>query len=144
MLSTRRALRMQLITIVVVIVLLVVLSRTFRLVEIIGHAQEAVMQWGPWGAVIYPFLFALCNVLLLPGGVVCIGSGFFFGLWWGFFIVFVGNAVGAAISFALSRWVGRDWFRRKLLRDPLLREIEPAVEREGWKIIVLTQLHPLF
>ena len=26
----------------------------------------------------------------------------------------------------------------------MLRALEPAVEREGWKIIVLSQLHPLF
>src|SRR3954451_4144885 len=117
MLSTRRALRMQLITIVVVIVLLVVLSRTFRLVEIIGHAQEAVMQWGPWGAVCYPFLFALCNILLLPGGILCVGSGFFFGLWWGFFLVLVGNAIGAAVAFTLSRSVSEMWFRRRLSRN---------------------------
>jgi uncharacterized membrane protein YdjX (TVP38/TMEM64 family) len=75
---------------------------------------------------------------------LCVGSGFFFGLWWGFFIVLVGNAIGAAISFALSRSVGQHWFRRRLSGNALLRALEPVVEREGWKIIVLTQLHPLF
>jgi uncharacterized membrane protein YdjX (TVP38/TMEM64 family) len=73
-----------------------------------------------------------------------VGSGFFFGLWWGFFIVLVGNSIGAAISFALSRWVGKRWFLRKLSHHPTLRALEVAVERDGWKIILLTQLHPLF
>jgi uncharacterized membrane protein YdjX (TVP38/TMEM64 family) len=86
----------------------------------------------------------LCNILLLPGGILCVGSGFFFGLWWGFLIVLIGNAIGAAVSFALSRSVGQHWFRRKLSRNATLRALEPAVEREGWKIILLTQLHPLF
>lgn len=144
MLDTRRAFYLQLATVGVAIVLFVLLSRTVGLIEIIARAQESVMHWGTWSGVVYPLLFALCNVLLLPGGILCVGSGFFFGLWWGFFIVIVGNGIGAAISFALSRWVGREWFRRKLLRNPTLCALEPAVEREGWKIILLTQLHPLF
>jgi uncharacterized membrane protein YdjX (TVP38/TMEM64 family) len=144
MLETRRAFYLQLTTVGAAIVLFLLLSRTFHLVEIIAQAQERVMHWGAWSAIVYPLLFALCNVLLLPGGILCVGSGFFFGLWWGFFIVFIGNGIGAAIAFALSRWVGREWFRRKLLRNPTLRALEPAVEREGWKIILLTQLHPLF
>ena len=99
---------------------------------------------GAWSAVWYPILYACCNVLLLPGGLLSIGGGFFFGLWWGFLIVLVGNVTGAAIAFYLSRKVGRSWLRRKLLRNPTLGALEPAVAREGWKIILLSQLHPLF
>src|SRR4051794_23071629 len=144
MLETRRTFYLQLATIGLIIALFVVLSRTINLFEIVGSIQERVMFWKSGSAFAYPFLFALCNVLLLPGGIVCVGSGFFFGLWWGFFIVLVGNAIGAAISFSLSRWVGQRWFRRKLSHHPILRTLEPAVQREGWKIILLTQLHPLF
>lgn len=106
--------------------------------------QQRVMEWGAWSVIFYPLLFALCNLLLLPGGILCIGSGFFFGLWWGFLVVFVGNSISAAVSFAVSRWLGQHWLRSKLSRHRLLRALEPAVEREGWKIIVLSQLHPLF
>ena len=59
-------------------------------------------------------------------------------------IVFAGNIVGTAISFALSRSIARRWFQQRLLRNPTLRALEPAVERESWKIILLSQLHPLF
>jgi len=120
------------------------LSRFYPLVDVMATTQERVMHWGAWSAVCYPLLFALCNILLLPGGILCVGSGFFFGLWWGFFVVFVGNSISAAVSFALSRWVGQHWLRPKLSRNPIVRALEPAVEREGWKIIVLSQLHPLF
>ena len=95
------------------------------------------MHLGAWSAVWYPLLYACCNVLLLPGGVLSVGGGFFFGLWWGFFIVLIGNVTGAAISFVISRWIGRRWFRRNLSRNPTLGALEPAVDREGWKIILL-------
>ncbi len=142
--KVRRALYLQLATFAAAIVLLLVLSRFFPLVDLVAEAQQRVVDLGAWSAVCYPLLFAACNILLLPGGVLSVGGGFFFGLWWGFFIVLLGNSIGAAISFVLSRWLGQRWLSRKLSRNPTLRLLEPAVEREGWKIIFLSQLHPLF
>src|SRR5438132_4856066 len=144
MLRSRRGFYFQLAGFLAVVGLLLVLSRSFSIVELIESTQQHVMHWGAWSVICYPLLFALCNVLLLPGGILSVGSGFFFGLWWGFFIVLVGNAIGAAVSFALSRWIARRWFKRKLSQNATLRALEPAVEREGWKIIILSQLHPLF
>src|SRR5947199_2465095 len=102
------------------------------------------MSLGAWAAVCYPLLFAVCNILLLPGGVLAVGGGLSFGVWWRFLVVFAGNIVGASISFALSRWVTRQWFRQRLSQNPTLRALEPAVQRESWKIVLLSQLHPLF
>src|SRR5213595_3954229 len=130
--------------IVIAIAVAIVLSRFVPIVSFIEALQGRVMSWGAWGAVCYPLLFAACNILLLPGGVLAVGGGFFFGLWWGLLIVFAGNFIGAAISFASSRWVARQWFQRKLSQNPTLRALEPALERESWKIIFLSQLHPLF
>src|SRR5213596_1507643 len=129
---------------VIAIAVAIVLSRFVPIVSFIEASQQRVMSWGAWGAVCYPLLFAACNILLLPGGILAVGGGFFFGLRWGFFIVLVGNLVATAISFALSRWIARRWFQQKLSRNPTLRALEPAVERESWKIILLSQLHPLF
>ncbi|HEY2713146.1 MAG TPA: TVP38/TMEM64 family protein [Chthoniobacterales bacterium] len=119
-------------------------SRFFPITNWLSDVQLKIMHLGAWSAICYPILYACCNVLLLPGGLLSIGGGFFFGLWWGFLIVFVGNITGAAIAFFLSRWLGRRWLRQKLKHNPTLGALEPAVRREGWKIILLSQLHPLF
>ena len=129
---------------VIAFALAIVLSRFLPIVSFIERAQHLVMSWGAWGAVCYPLLFAACNILLLPGGILAVGGGFFFGLWWGFLIVLVGNLAATAISFALSRWTARRWFQQKLSQNPTLRALGPAVQRESWKIILLSQLHPLF
>jgi len=144
MVQIRRAIIVQLGGLILVAGALFFLSRIFPVVEILAAIQQRVMHWGAWSAICYPFLYAACNVLLLPGGVLSIGAGFFFGLWWGFLIALLGNVIGAAISFFISRWIGRQWLKRKLMRNPTLVALEPAVEREGWKIILLSQLHPLF
>ena len=144
MLEVRRALFVQVAGVFIVSLGLFIISRFIAVADILAAVQERVMHLGAWSAVCYPLLYACCNVLLLPGGVLSIGGGFFFGLWWGFLIILVGNVVGAAISFFISRWIGRRWLRRTLMRNATLEALEPAVEREGWKIILLSQLHPLF
>ena len=144
MVQIRRAIIVQLSGLIIAAIALFIVSRIFPVVDILASIQQHVMHWGAWSAVCYPLLYACCNVLLLPGGVLSVGAGFFFGLWWGFLIALVGNVAGAAISFFISRWIGRQWLKRKLLRNRTLVALEPAVEREGWKIILLSQLHPLF
>jgi uncharacterized membrane protein YdjX (TVP38/TMEM64 family) len=142
--KVRRAISIQIGGLIFVGVLFVLASRFFPVADWIAQVQQKVMHLGAWSAIWYPLLYAACNVLLLPGGLLSIGGGFFFGLWWGFLIVLIGNVGGAAISFVLSRWIGRRWLWSKLLRNATLEALEPAVEREGWKIILLSQLHPLF
>jgi uncharacterized membrane protein YdjX (TVP38/TMEM64 family) len=140
----RRALYVQAGSAVFAITLLFCASRFLPIADWLAQQQLRVMHLGVWSAMCYPLLYAACNVLLLPGGLLSVGGGFFFGLWWGFFIVLAGNVSGAAISFVLSRWLGRRWIQHALLHNPTLRALEPAVEREGWKIILLSQLNPLF
>jgi uncharacterized membrane protein YdjX (TVP38/TMEM64 family) len=142
--QVRHAMFWQFVILVTGVALLSVLSRFFPIIDLTEALQRRVISWGIWGAICYPLLFALCNILLLPGGVLAVGGGFFFGLWWGFFIVFTGNIAATAVSFALSRWIATRWFRRRFSQDTALRALEPAVKREGWKIILLSQLHPLF
>src|SRR5947209_3835025 len=144
MLKVRRSLYWQIAALVIAVALVFALSCFFPVVDFIGALQQRVMSLGAWAAICYPLLFAACNVLLLPGGILAVGAGFFFGLWWGFLIVFVGNIVGTAISFALSSSIARPWFQQKLSSNAKLRALGPAVERESWKMILLSQLHPLF
>ncbi|MEP6708996.1 MAG: TVP38/TMEM64 family protein [Verrucomicrobiota bacterium] len=140
----RRALYMQIGGLLLVATLIFALDRLLPLADAVARVQQRIMHLGVWSAICYPLLYACCNVLLLPGGLLSIGGGFFFGLWWGFLIVLVGNVAGAAVAFLISRRIGRRWLKQKLLRNPTMEALQPAVAREGWKIILLSQLHPLF
>jgi uncharacterized membrane protein YdjX (TVP38/TMEM64 family) len=114
------------------------------IVEKVKSVQRLIASMGPRGAALYPLFYAACNVLLLPAGVLSIGGGFFFGLWWGFLLVLIGNVTGAALAFGISRAIGRGWFERRMLRRPRWAALDAAIAREGWQIIVLSQVHPLF
>lgn len=120
------------------------LVSTFPVLSYVAQAQRTIGGMQPWGAALYPLLYAGCNVLLLPGGILAIGSGLFFGLWWGFLLNLIGNLIGAAVAFLISRTLGRRWVEKKFFARKKWAALDAAVERDGWKIIFLSQVHPLF
>ena len=144
MLESRRTMYFQLSGIGIVVIGVALLSHFLPMIALIGELQRRVTGMGSSGGIFYPLLFAACNILLLPGGILSVGAGFFFGLWWGFLIVLLGNSVGAAVSFALSHWLGRRYLSQRFSSSPMLQVLDRAVARDAWKIIFLSQLHPLF
>lgn len=140
----RRALYLQFAGFAAVALLLAWLAQRFPLVEYVTHAQQKIGAMQFWGGVLYPMLYGACNVLLLPAGVVAIGSGLFFGLWWGFLFNVLGNVGGAAVAFLLGRRFGRGWVEKKVFHHRKWIALDAAIARDGWKIIFLSQVHPLF
>lgn len=140
----RRALLAQLCVLVLVVGLGAWAVQHFPVVHYLTRAQEKIGAMQFWGGVLYPLLYAAGNVLLLPGGILAIGSGLFFGLWWGFFINVAGNVAGAAVAFLISRKLGRSWVEKRFFHHRKWAALDAAIERDGWKIIFLSQVHPLF
>ena len=119
------------------------LSTKYPIVQWIGDSRDYIERLGFWSGVVYPFAYALCNLLLLPGGILSMGGGFFFGLWWGFLLVLAGNLLGATLAFVIARKIGRQRIEKLLSNNKRLRLLDRAIERHGWKIVVLSQLNPL-
>jgi uncharacterized membrane protein YdjX (TVP38/TMEM64 family) len=122
----------------------IALSRFLPVADWIVHWQGKIMATVFWSAVLYPLLYAACNILLLPGGILAIGSGLFFGLWWGTFLILAGNVFAAAVAFGISRTLGRSWLEKKFHGSRRWRKLDAALRKEGWKIVFLSQVHPLF
>ena len=142
--KVKRALYFQLAGLVLAAVVGAWIWRHYPVVQYVIALQQKIGAMEFWGAVLYPLLYAACNVLLLPGGVLAIGSGLFFGLWWGFLLNVLGNVGGAAVSFLLSRKLGRGWVTKRFLRQRKWAALDEAIAQDGWKIIFLSQVHPLF
>jgi len=119
------------------------LTRHYSVIDIIVRLQTAVGGLGFWSAALYPLFYAACNVLLLPGGVLAIGSGLFFGLWWGFALNLAANVTAASCAFWISRTFGRGWIAHRFLQRRKWAALDEAIARDGWKIILLSQLPPL-
>ncbi len=119
-------------------------QKNLELLQSLAAAQQFVESLGVSAGLIYPLVYAFCNIFLLPAGILSILGGFFFGLWWGFLVVLAGNLLGAAVAFLISRHVARRWIEPRIQVNSKLHAIDTAIARDGWKVIFLSQLHPLF
>ena len=128
---------------VLAIIIVFLLSSYYPVLNWIGDVRKQIESLGLWSGIVYPIAYAVCNVLLLPGGILSVGGGFLFGLWWGFLIVLIGNLLGAAAAFCIGRLLGRRRVEKLIHNSPRLGLIDRAIERHGWKIVVLSQLNPL-
>src|SRR5438876_9378516 len=106
MLEARRAVWLQVATFTVVIASFLFLWHFFPIIDFVVALQRRVLGLGAWSAICYPLLFAGCNVLLLSGGILCVGCGFLFGLWWGFFFVILDFSFGSVFTFVFCSWFG--------------------------------------
>jgi uncharacterized membrane protein YdjX (TVP38/TMEM64 family) len=62
----------------------------------------------------------------------------------GSIIVSIASTVGATCAFLVGRHIARDWVSKKIQANPKFKAIDEAVAREGWKIVGLTRLSPIF
>jgi uncharacterized membrane protein YdjX (TVP38/TMEM64 family) len=89
-------------------------------------------------------IYIAACVLFVPGSILTIGAGVLFGVVWGSIYVSIAATAGATAAFVLGRYLMRDWVARRIESNTRFRAIDDAVAREGWKIVVLTRLSPVF
>jgi uncharacterized membrane protein YdjX (TVP38/TMEM64 family) len=108
----------------------------------------AMLEWtqglGFWGPFFVAAFYILACVLLLPGGIITLAAGFLFGVVTGTITVSVGSTLGATAAFLVGRTFARDWVRRKVAGRPKFAAIDRAVGEQGFKIVLLTRLSPIF
>jgi uncharacterized membrane protein YdjX (TVP38/TMEM64 family) len=104
----------------------------------------SIEQIGFWGPVLFILLYMVATVILFPPSILSMGVGAIFGFWRGAIYVLVGANLGATAAFLIGRFFARDWLASKIKRKPNLRAIDKAVAEEGWRIVLLMRLSPIF
>lgn len=99
---------------------------------------------GVWAPIAFILLYNLATIFFLPGSLLTLGGGVLFGLVRGTFYVFIAATLGATCAFLIGRYLTRGWVERQLADRPKFRAISQAVAREGFKIVLLTRLSPIF
>ncbi len=132
------------ILVTVIIGVLIVAGRAFDLQQFFRDALGWISGLGPLGPMLFIILYILACVLLLPGSVLTLGAGAVFGLLQGFIAVLTGATLGATCAFLVGRYLARDRVARWVAGNEKFRAIDEAVARDGWKIVFLTRLSPVF
>jgi uncharacterized membrane protein YdjX (TVP38/TMEM64 family) len=127
-----------------VILAVMIAGRVFDAPALLTRALDGIRGLGAWGPVLFVGLYVGATVLLMPGSVLTLGAGAIFGVVKGAIVVSIAATLGASAAFLVGRYVARDWVARRLEAYPGFRTIDGAVAREGWKIVALTRLSPVF
>lgn len=128
----------------VVIAVLAVAAKFFNLQQVFKDILAWISGLGPLAGVIFIVIYIAACVFLLPGSILTLGAGVVFGLLKGSIAVSVGSTLGATAAFLVGRYLARGWVSTKIAGNEKFKAIDEAVAREGWKIVLLTRLSPVF
>jgi uncharacterized membrane protein YdjX (TVP38/TMEM64 family) len=115
--------------------------------SLIGPLQRFaawVPDLGIWGPVIFILGYAAATVAFAPGAVLTLAAGALFGLFYGTVYTLAGATLGASLAFLVSRYVARRAIEHRIAGNPRFQAIDRAVGREGFKIVALLRLSPVF
>lgn len=107
-------------------------------------AVERLRAMGPAGMLPFALTYAVLSVLLVPVTPFSLSAGFLYGPVAGFFTAWGGEVLGACLAYAAGRWVFRERARALIARSPMLAALDDALEAQGWRLLVLVRLSPLF
>ena len=125
-------------------VAIVLAVKYFHVQDWLKEALDWIGKLGPWGPVIFVGLYVVATVLFVPGSVLTLGAGAVFGVVLGSVCVSISATLGATAAFLVGRYLARDAIARKLEKHERFAAIDRAVAAEGWKIVFLTRLSPVF
>ncbi|WP_375340581.1 TVP38/TMEM64 family protein [Okeania sp. SIO3I5] len=127
-----------------VAILLIVAQKFFNAQQLLKNALDWIDTLGPWGPVAFIIIYILATVLFLPGSLLTLGAGVLFGPLFGSIYVSIASTIGATCAFLVGRYLARSWVSKQIEGNEQFKAIDKAVADEGWKIVGLTRLSPIF
>ncbi|MCO1335893.1 TVP38/TMEM64 family protein [Microbulbifer sp. OS29] len=107
-----------------------------------------LMQWlndrGWQTSLLFILVVAAAIIFLLPGVIFTMGAGFVFGVIKGTLLVLAGTVLGATLAFLIARYLLGEKPSRWVMSHIKPATVGEVIRREGWQMIMLTRLVPLF
>lgn len=124
------------------LVLLVLLGRWA------GDALPGLLAWieanRRWAALTFIGVYALAAVAWVPGSILTLASGALFGLAGGTLFTLIGATLGASLAFLVARHLARSAIESRVGNNARLAAVDRAIGEEGWKVVFLVRLSPIF
>jgi uncharacterized membrane protein YdjX (TVP38/TMEM64 family) len=134
----------RLLALAALLAILLASTRLFNAEDVVAAALDWVESQGLLGYLALIFLYVIACVLFVPGSLLTFGAGAIYGFFEGFLLVSVGSTLGATAAFLIGRYFARDRVARWVTGSQKFRAIDDAVAKEGWKIVALTRMSPIF
>jgi uncharacterized membrane protein YdjX (TVP38/TMEM64 family) len=133
------------ILLVCLFVTVVILGTVFSPISLWLHRfLDWVRRLGAVGMIVYATVYVVGTVVLVPGTLLTAGSGFLYGTIIGTLIVSPASVLAATLSFLFARSFAKEWVAKKVSKYPKFELIDRAIAKNGFKIVLLMRLDPVF
>lgn len=136
--------KLKLILIACLVAMIIIASKYLNLQQALGQAIIWVENLGVLGPIAFIAIYNLATLLFVPGSILTLKGGCLFGLFWGSVYVIIASTLGATFAFLIGRYFSRNWVRQQMAKNPKFQAIDKAIAKEGFKIVLLTRLSPIF
>eukprot|EP01035_Chromulina_nebulosa_P019037 gene19037-24857_t len=110
--------------------------------SLIEKSVTKIIDLGPYGYAYFAAIYILAEIVAIPAVPLTASSGYIFGLIPGTLIVLLSATIAASISFFIGRTLLRSWVQKITSGSSKWRAIDKAIEREGFKVVLLLRLSP--
>ena len=111
--------------------------------EWVRSLEGWIVDLGALGVVAFVALYVIATVTLVPASAFTLLAGLAWGPW-GFPLVVVSATLGACAAFLIGRHLARERVKDRVAGNEKLRAVDRAVAEEGWKVVGLLRLSPVF
>ena len=116
----------------------------FPVDALMGVMQGWIHGLGFWAPLAFSVVYGLAATLFVPGSVLSLAAGVVFGVWQGTAVVWCGAVLAIVLSFLIARYGARRRVEALARRRPRFGAVDRALGEQGWKIVALMRLSPLF
>ena len=110
----------------------------------IPKIKQEISSFGALAPLVYIGFYIVATVFFLPGLPVTMLSGLAFGPIWGVVYASIGSVIGVSCAFLIARYFTRGMVEGWVEGNAQLRRIDEGVEQQGWRMLMLTRLVPIF
>lgn len=145
----RRTRLIRLAILILALVAIIVFARLTGITDLLsldnlGRLRDYIEGFGPAAPLVFILGYAVATVAFLPGTPLTLLAGLAFGPILGTLYVMVGATAGLTLAFLVARYAARGLVASWVEENERLQKLDGEVERQGWRILVITRLVPLF
>jgi uncharacterized membrane protein YdjX (TVP38/TMEM64 family) len=110
----------------------------------LARLRDAVAGAGRWAPAVYVAGYVVAELVFVPAIPLTLLSGVLFGPLWGTVYASVASTLAATAAFVVARYLAREQAARWIARSPRAAQLDAALGRHGWRIVVITRVLPIF
>jgi len=105
---------------------------------------DNIAAMGDLGVLYFALVYTLAEVLAIPAIPLTASAGYLFGVKEGTAVVLLSGSIAAGIGFFIGRTLLRERVEKILQEYPKFQAIDRVIGKEGFKLMVLLRLSPIF